>query len=101
MHIGVSRDHCCNDSRLAHTIADGGKSMTQFIVSFRGLNQSDDQVVRVRSALEKAMRHECELLSVASDAGSEGGDKPHRTEAPRDYPGFPTVLPVGHHLRAV
>jgi hypothetical protein len=45
--------------------------MTQFLVSFRGLNLSEDQVVRVRSTLEQAMRDEYKAFTAGSGPASE------------------------------
>jgi hypothetical protein len=74
--------------------------MTQFIVSFRGLNLSDDQVVRVRGALEKAMRREYDSLAARSDADVEWGSTDHDSREAMDKPGLPTVHPISYQPRA-
>ncbi len=74
--------------------------MTQFIVSFRGLNLSDDQVVRVRGALEEAMKGEYDSLAARSDADVEWGSKDHDSREAMDKPGFPTVHPISYQPRA-
>jgi hypothetical protein len=70
--------------------------MTQFIVSFRGLDLSDDQVVRVKSGLERAMKHEYESLSATTDVGAQSSDTSHEGRS-----GFPAVFPVSYQPRAL